>query len=164
MEQICRPLLRREPFQHQQESRRKRRRQLQRIVIGGHAVHRLGQPGADIVHPRPVRGLQHVDATPRADRREPSIRIVDRIAVRPLPFDESVLHGILGVGARAEDAVGQPQKPGAGLFEDGRIAARRHSVPRHSEAVPEVDHGHLAGEKTDVAFGEVIAQLRPQRA
>src|SRR5690606_30704840 len=69
---------------------------------------------------------QHVDAPARAGRGEPGIRVLDPVPAGRPPFEEGVLDRILGVGARAEDAVGQAHEPGPGPFEDGDVARVRH--------------------------------------
>jgi hypothetical protein len=56
-----------------------------------------------------VRGTQQVEAAARAGGGQPGTGIVDRGVVGVAPFQEGVLHRVLGVGMRAEDAIGQPQ-------------------------------------------------------
>ncbi|MNL73783.1 hypothetical protein D3C87_1992940 [compost metagenome] len=62
-------------------------------------------------------GAQQVEAAPRAGRGQPGGGIVDARVVRLPPLQERVLHGILGVGPRAEDAIGKAQQPWSGHFE-----------------------------------------------
>ena len=78
---------------------------------------RLRQPRADVADAGPVRGAQQIEAAPGAGRGEPGGGLAD-LAVRGSgPFDEGILYRVLGIRPRSQDAVGQPQKAGAGLFK-----------------------------------------------
>src|SRR3546814_1798986 len=91
-------------------------------------LHRFGQPRADVLDACAVGRTQDVEAVAGAYRGQPRAGVVDAGAVVGLPLQERVLHRILGVGARAEDAVGGAEQAGAGLLED-RKSTRLNSSP-----------------------------------
>lgn len=100
MQQISCPLFRRQSFQDQKKSRRQGGDPLQ-VPLGvavAWGLYGLRQPGADIADPAAVRSAQQVEAAPRADRRQPSGGIFDLFELGAVPFQEGVLHRILGVG------------------------------------------------------------------
>src|SRR3546814_13869044 len=122
---LFRSRLRLEPLQGEQEGRGEgggqcrcvlRRVRVHRIVVGG--LHRLGQPRADVLDACAVGRAQDVEAVARAYRGQPRAGVVDVVAAGGLPLEEGVLHRILGVGARAEDAVGEAEQAGAGRSEE----------------------------------------------
>jgi hypothetical protein len=53
-----------------------------------------------------VAGAQHVQAHPRHDRREPPAEILDRRGVDAAQPQPGLLHRIVGLGLRAQNAVG----------------------------------------------------------
>ena len=120
VQQVGRPLLRRQPLQHQEEGGGERRgkRQLLLGIVLACRVDRLRQPCADIVDALAVRRLQKVEAAAGARRRQPGGRRFDRLLIGLLPFDERVLHRVFRVCARTEDPVGEAEEPRPGLFED----------------------------------------------
>src|SRR6478672_9224169 len=64
---------------------------------------------------------------PRADRRQPCTRRGNVTAVVGLPFQEGILHRILGVHAGPEDAVRQAEQDWTSPFElSGGIVAGGH--------------------------------------
>jgi hypothetical protein len=58
----------------------------------------------------------------RAQRGQPGGRVVNGLGTAVghglVPFQPGVLHGILGLGPRTEDAVGQAEQEAALLFKD----------------------------------------------
>jgi hypothetical protein len=128
VQQVGRALPGREALEHQEERRRERggERRVRLGVALGRGVDRLRQPGADIVDARPVGRPQQVEAAARAGGGEPGGRVPDAAAIRRAPFEEGVLHRILGVGARAEDAVGEPEEPRTRRLEGQDVVASAH--------------------------------------
>ncbi|MNT01199.1 hypothetical protein D3C72_1356550 [compost metagenome] len=127
-EQVGRAFLWREPFQQQEEGGGQRGGEFQHLFrrLRGFAVDGFRQPGADVVHPRPVRQAQLVDAVAGAEGGQPGTRVVQGGVIAFAPLEEGLLHRILGVAARAEDAVGQVQQEAAAVFEDGRCGGFFH--------------------------------------
>ena len=109
VQQEARALERRQALEHEHQ----RHRNIVRQIAGGVVVeslvdHRLRQPLPDIeLAPRPRR-FHAVEAEPRHDRAEIMPRLLDRRAIGRVPAQIGVLHHILGLGARAEHAIGKP--------------------------------------------------------
>jgi hypothetical protein len=65
-------------------------------------------------------------AAARAGGGQPRGRRLDRRLVGALPFEKRVLHRILGISTRAEDAVGEPQQAAPRLLEHEHVIAIGH--------------------------------------
>src|SRR4029453_14189055 len=134
MQQIGRALFGRQPFQHEKERRAERSRQFQ-IWRRSRNLDRLGKPGTDVIDALAIRRTQKVEAAPSAHGREPRRGTIDSVPVGLAPLDEAILHHVLGVRARAENAVSEPHEAGARLLEDGEVIAAyfSHGGSRHGK-------------------------------
>ena len=79
----------------------------------------------------PARGprAQHVQAHPRDDRREPSPQVVHAVDVGAGQPQPRLLHGVVGLGARAEHAVGHRRQVRPAVLEPLRQHVHRSHLP-----------------------------------
>jgi hypothetical protein len=71
---------------------------------------RLGQPPAEVVLAFGLGGTQPVDRQPRDHRHQPGFLGLQLRTVGALPAQPGVLQHVVGVGARAEHAVGDAEQ------------------------------------------------------
>ena len=84
--------------------------------------HRFRQPLPDIDLAPRLRRLHPVEAEPRDHGAEKPARVFDGGAVRRVPAQPGILHHGLGLGARAEHAVGEArQRTPMGLERGDRV-------------------------------------------
>ena len=107
MEEKCRALERRKPFQ--------RHHQRQRDIV--HALrfrshHRFGKPGPYISLALSPRRFEHVEAEPCHDPAQKRLCIPYRALVDLQPAQKGVLHHVLGFGHRTEHTVGDADQLG----------------------------------------------------
>ena len=119
------PLERREPLERQHQ------RQGDVLLLLGLLDHRLGKPRADIDLAPAPRRLELVEAEPRHGAAQEGLGLAHRAAVGAHPADERLLHHVLGVGDRAEHAVGDAGEAGTQRIEDRR---RVPMLPRAGHA------------------------------
>jgi hypothetical protein len=127
-QKIGRALLRCEPLEHEEERRGEGRRKLH-VSLGirfDERLDRLGQPRTDIAYAGTMGGPEQIERAARAGGSEPRRLVLDRRPFGLRPTQERVLHRILGLRVRAEDAVGQAQELGSGLRKDALVVAPEH--------------------------------------
>src|SRR5262249_23676352 len=98
-------------------------------------------------------GPQHVEAHPRDDRGQPAAQVLDRAGVGARELEPRLLHGVVGLGRRAEHAVrDQPQMAavlleGGGELAHGFVLSVRGagSVARHPSATSVSTSGTTTG-------------------
>ncbi len=100
---------------------------------------RARRPGA----PRAAGArAQHVEADARDDGGQPAAQVLDRARVGARELEPRLLHGVVGLGGRAEHAVRDQPEVGAVLLEGGgetghdraRRTSRRRRCPRPRRA------------------------------
>jgi hypothetical protein len=130
VQQEARTLERGEPLEQQHERDRDVVRELAgRLAVERFVDDRLGQPRPHIGLAPHLRGLHAVEAEPRHHGAEIAPRVLDRAAVGGMPAQVGVLHDVLGLGARAEHAIGEArQRAPMGL--EARAIDRRHHLFR----------------------------------
>ena len=80
------------------------------VVVEDFVDHGFGQPLTDIDFAASLCRLHPVQAEPRHYCTEIAARFIDRCMVGRVPAQVGVLHHVLGLGARAEHAIGEPSK------------------------------------------------------
>jgi hypothetical protein len=85
---------------------------------------RLRQPGTDVTLAPRLRRLESVQAQARDRLRQKCARVVHGCRIRTVPAQPGVLHRVLGLGLRAEHAVGQATQVAAVRLECGSAHAR----------------------------------------
>ena len=113
MQQECRPLERRKAFQRQHQ----RQGDVFLFLLFDDGI---GKPGTDIGLALAPRRLELIEAEPRDGAAQERLGLTHLAAVGPHPADEGLLHDVLGVGHRAEHAVGDAHE-----LRTQRIEARR---------------------------------------
>jgi hypothetical protein len=104
-----RPLQRRQAFEKEHHRNGNVVREVARdVILEGFIHHRLGQPLADVEFAARARRLHPIETQARYHGAEIAARLLDRRSVRCVPTQIGVLHDVLGLGARAEHAVGKP--------------------------------------------------------
>jgi hypothetical protein len=81
----------------------------------------IGQPLADIDFTARLRRLHSVEAEPRHHGAEIAARLIDRRVVDAMPAQISVLHHVLGLGARAEHAISEARQRAPMRLEIDRL-------------------------------------------
>ncbi len=79
----------------------------------------LGQPGADVVHALALGRAQPVQAKPGGGGDQPGFGVADGRRVGAGPAQPGILDDVFGVGAAAEQAVGQGHQARAVGLESG---------------------------------------------
>jgi hypothetical protein len=110
VQQEARAFERRQPFEEQHQRDRNILRKLAVPLAEGFVHHRLRQPRPDIDLAPRLRRFHPVKAEPRHHRSEIVARLNDRGPVGPVPAQIGILQHVLGLGARAQHAVGQPHQ------------------------------------------------------
>ena len=87
---------------------------------------RLGQPRADVALAPLARRAQRVEREPADDRGQPRAQVAHLVGVGPLQAQPRLLHDVLGLGERAELAVGDAQQVRALRLEASASDRRRH--------------------------------------
>ena len=106
-----RPLQRRQALEKEHHSDGNVVREVARAVIPeGFIHHRFGQPLADVEFAARARRLHPIETQACHHGAEIAARLLDRGAVCRMPAEIGVLHDVLGLGARAEHAVGEPRQ------------------------------------------------------
>jgi hypothetical protein len=102
-------LRRRQGLQHDQQREPDRIGQ-HRLLLRGTRRHRLGRMFIQHLFPARLARTQHVEADPGHHRRQPAAKIGDLAGVAAAKPQPGFLHGIVGLGRRAQHAVGDPLK------------------------------------------------------
>jgi hypothetical protein len=122
VQQKARALERRQPFEHQHQRDREVVREIARRVGVERLVHdRFGQPLADIYFATRLRRFHSIETQTRHHGAEIMARLFDCRVIRRMPAQVSILHDVLGLGARAEHAVGKTRQRAPMGFEGPRI-------------------------------------------
>ena len=139
------PLDRREALHEGQHGQGDRFALLEGVGRAEHRVaveERFGQPVAGGAFAARLRRAEPVEAQVGDDLGQPRLRHLDPLPVGGLPAQERVLHGVLGVGGRAEQTVrqrGQPVPAGLEPLDGGAVHAgqpkQRPLAPAWSGAV-----------------------------
>src|SRR6516162_9811510 len=95
------------------------------VVVEGFVDHWLGQPLTDIGFAARLCRLHSVEAEPRHYRAEIAARFIDRCMVGRVPAQIGVLHYVLGLGTRAEHAIGKPRKRAPMRLESDLLVENR---------------------------------------
>jgi len=74
------------------------------------AEQRFRQPGAEVLLAACASLAQLVDAQPRHHGDQPGLGVANRRRIRAAPLEPGVLQQILGVGAAAQQPVGQAEQ------------------------------------------------------
>jgi hypothetical protein len=94
-------------------------------AVGGRLLDEgLGQPRADVLHAMRLARPQHVQADPPDDGGQPRSHVDDRARVAAAEAQPGLLHGVLGLGDRAEHAVGDRGQVRAQVLELPREPSR----------------------------------------
>ena len=80
------------------------------VVVEDFVDHGFGQPLTDIDFAASLCRLHPVQAEPRHYCTEIAARFIDRRMVGRVPAQIGVLHHVLGLGTRAEHAIGEPRQ------------------------------------------------------
>ena len=156
VQQEARPLQRRQPFEHQHQRHRNIVRQLaRRLVVEDFVDHRLGQPLADVELAPRLRRLHAIEAEPRHHGAEIAARLLDRRAVGGVPAQIGVLHDVLGLGARAEHAVGKP-----GQRAPMRLERRDVLVERRAHAAEALAIGCVTSRNTGRVSPPIVSRVQ----
>ena len=125
-------LLGRQLLQHEQQRRGDIMGLLQQLLGRGSGLgpgldQRLGQPETRIVLALHAQAPQPVYGQPRGRGHQPGLGLGNRGALAVLPAQPDILHQILGLGALAQHAIGQPEQARAMALEilQSRIGGRR---------------------------------------
>ena len=113
-------LLGRKPFEQREEGHRKIIGQVEVAIRRRRRDDRLRQPLTDVGLALGLEPPQPIDRQPARCRDEPRFRILDLVVLRLVPADVRVLDDILGIGARAEHAIGEAEQAAAQRLESGR--------------------------------------------
>ena len=86
----------------------------------------LGQPRADVRFALGFETPQPIDRQPAGRRDEPGFGVLDTAGLGLVPPDVGFLDDVLGIGARAEHAVGEARSAGRGVSR--RLRQRSQSL------------------------------------
>ena len=112
-------LLGREPLEQRKEGNGQIGSQIEVSIGRSLRDDRLRQPRTDVRLALGLEPPQPIDCQPAGRCHEPRFGALDAAGRHLVPADVGFLHDVLGVGARAEHAVGETEEPAAQSLERG---------------------------------------------